>query len=180
MREYAATVRGLLRETTLEHVSSCWYVLTERGQAMEIRGIHNGHVTLTPLFRDEENRPMPAIYLSCEMAANDFSGATEPDEPMVAIEVASLRQFVADMRVLERDRHGTAMLTCMSRRELTLSVHIYDRAGHALLTAELGQWKSVGGGHWHSVALAFEIDPTSLPGMVRDFEDLLAFPRPER
>jgi hypothetical protein len=29
----------------------------------------------------------------------------------------------------------------------------------------------------HSVAISFEVDPTSLPGILSNFEELLAFPR---
>jgi hypothetical protein len=57
---------------------------------------------------------------------------------------------------------------------LQLSFQIYDRAGHVRLAAGLTDYQMDGD---HHVALSFELDPTALPGILDDFEDLLAFPR---
>ncbi len=151
--------------------------LARQDGVMVIRGNYSEYISLTPLFSAfaAGENSSPAIYLSGEIDSHGFRGATEPDEPMISIPVAALRQFVEDLRVLEQDRRGKATLMGRNPREFSLSIRIHDRAGHTLLAAELGVWM---GGYPHSVAVAFEIDPTSLPTILSDFEDLLAFPDP--
>jgi len=82
-----------------------------------------------------------------------------------------LARFVDDFRALERDRSGEAILEC---RELRLAFWVTDRAGHVHLQAALSEHQS---GGIHQVTVAFEVDPTSLPGTLADLEEMLAFPR---
>ncbi len=138
---------------------------------MEIRGSRDGYVRLIPLFVDLADAPVPMLCCSCAMAAHRFAGATEPDEPIVRIEMAQLRRFIEELGVLERNRRGEATLACP---QLRLSFRIYDRAGHVRLAAELTDYQLDGD---HHVALCFELDPTALPAILSDFEELLAFPR---
>src|SRR5260221_8309000 len=121
---------------------------------MEIRGSHGGYVLFTPLFVDLPGARVPMLSGSCSIAAHRFAGATEPDEPVVRIELARLRRFVDEVRVLERDRRGVATLV---GPYLELSLSVYDRAGHVLLAAALSDILPEGKYH---VALAFEVDPT--------------------
>ena len=137
---------------------------------MEIHGSRGGYVTLTPLFIDLPDAPTRQLYGSCAMAAHRFAGATEPGEPLVQLEMAHLHRFVEELRTLERDRRGAATLACS---HLRLSFQIYDRMGHVRLAAGLTDRQTDGD---HHVALSFELDPTALPGILGDFEDLLAFP----
>lgn len=138
---------------------------------MEICGRPDEYVRLTPLFGSSgSTATTPTIACSCEMVSHRFAGATEPDEPMVEIEVAELRRFVDELRRLERDRSGTATL---ASRQIRLSFQVYNRAGHVRLAAELTDHQPDGD---HHVALSFKLDPTALPGILSDFEELLAFP----
>jgi hypothetical protein len=137
---------------------------------MEIRGSRGGYVEPTPLFIDLPDAPSRQLYGSCAMAARRFAGATEPGEPVVQLEMAQLHRFVEELRTLERDRRGGATLACP---QLRLSFHIYDRAGHVRLAAGPTDYQMDGD---HHVALSFELGPTALPGILGDFEDLLAFP----
>ncbi len=138
---------------------------------MEIRGSRGGFVLFTPLFVDLPDAPVPLLYGSCSVAAQRFAGATEPDEPIVRIELARLRSFVDEVRVLERDRRGVATLL---GPYLELALSVYDRAGHVRLAAALSDSLPTGR---HHDALAFEGDPTALPHILTDLEDLLVFPR---
>jgi hypothetical protein len=127
---------------------------------MEIRGSRDGYVVLTPHFRGVTTGPEHTVYCSCEMAAHRFAGATEPGEPMVRSAMPALHRFVEDLRVLERDRRGTATLTTLPGSMLRPSFEIFDRAGHVSLAAELTNLQTYGE---HRVSLAFEVDPTALP-----------------
>lgn len=137
-----------------------------RNTPLEIRGMTGGHVVLAPLFGGVTQGADPTLYASCEMAAHRFAGATESDEPMVRIPALTLRRFVDELRALERDRRGTAALVS---DQLRLQFRVIDRAGHIRLAAELTDFQPDGE---HRVALAFQVDPTALPTILSDFEDL--------
>ena len=141
---------------------------------MEIRASWGEYVAITPIY--VPYLPRTSLYCSCAMAAGRFAGATEPDEPIVQIERSTLRQFLDDLRTLERDRRGEARLTSA---QLTLSVRVFDRAGHVSITAELTDYHRYGDrvSIKDHVSIIFELDPTTLPKLISDFEELLAFPR---
>jgi hypothetical protein len=134
---------------------------------VEIRASWGEYVVITPLFADLPDAPQAMLWCSCAVAADRFAGATETDEPIVQIELAKLRQFVEDLRTLERDRRGEATLTSVL---LTLTVRVYDRAGHVSVAADLSDYRC-------RVSIGFGLDPTMLPTLVNDFEELLAFPQ---
>jgi hypothetical protein len=68
---------------------------------------------------------------------------------------------------LERDRRGEATLTSV---QLTLSISVVDRAGHVSVAADLSDYQ-------RRVSIGFGLDPTMLPKVVSDVEELAAFPR---
>ena len=138
---------------------------------MKICGMKSEYVRVTPLFVYMTKDPPPTLECSCAMESHRFAGATYPDEPAVRIGREVLRRFVDDFRALERDRRGEAILEC---RELRLAFWVTDQAGHVHLQAALTEHQS---GGIHQVKVAFEVDPTSLPSILADLEELLAFPR---
>jgi hypothetical protein len=145
---------------------------------MEIRAGTHAYAVLTPLFT--EGGPMPAVYVRLELAANGFAGSMD----QLALEHAELERFLIDLEHLEREhlereRRGAATLTSMSPHEFDLAIRVYDRAGHAVLTSELMRHLYVAN-TWrdHRVALGFEVDPTDLPRILGDFQELLAFRHP--
>ena len=141
---------------------------------MEIRGYGDEFVQLIPRFVSLPKDSSSTIECSCAMASHRFAGATYPDEPVVCIGREALTRFVDDVRVLERDRCGEAILEC---RELRLTLWVTDRAGHVHLQATLTEHQS---GGIHQVTIAFEVDPSTVPGILSDVEGLLAFPDSER
>jgi hypothetical protein len=137
---------------------------------MEIRGYEDEFVELIIRFVSLPKDSSSTIECSCAMASHRFAGATYPDDPVVRIGREALTRFVDDFRLLERDRSGEAILEC---RELRLAFWVTDRAGHVHLQAALTEHQS---GGIHQVAIAFAVDPTALPGILADLEELLAFP----
>lgn len=141
---------------------------------MEIHGTHDEFVVLTLILGSFPDDPLPTIECSCAMASHRFAGATYPEDPVVRIGRDTLTHFVDDFRALERDRRGEATLEC---HELRLVFWVTDRAGHVHLQATLTEHQS---GGIHQVAIAFAVDPTALPGILADLEELLAFPDLDR
>jgi hypothetical protein len=88
----------------------------------------------------------------------------------------SLAQFVSELRRLESERAGAAMLVSISPGELTLEVGIVGRAGHVAVSGQVGR-------HLYMrdqlvwCALPFDLplsDPTELSALVAEFEALLS------
>jgi|SRR5690348_5407434 hypothetical protein len=106
------------------------------GRQIEIRGSHEGYVTLNPFWLDGDRwqRGVSAVDCSCEMAAHRFTGSTYPDDPCLSIRLDELQRFVNEMRTLEHDRGGKATL---ESSQLRLIFKMYDRPGHVRLTAAL-------------------------------------------
>lgn len=143
---------------------------------MEIRVDEDNWVLLAPFETSDSIEPSLAVRV--ELSGNGFTGRARE----VWFWLAKLRTFVDALERLERDRSGEAILTSMSPNEFTLSIRIADRAGHVVLGATL-QWPVYGvlpqGGPFdHCVLLGFAIDPTMLPGILRDFQELLAYRHP--
>ncbi len=138
---------------------------------MEIRGSHEGHVTLNPFWLDGDrwHTGVSAVDCSCEMAAHRFAGSTYPDDPGLSIRLDELQRFVSEMRTLERDRRGKATL---ESSQLRLIFEVYDRSGHVRLTAGRRDRQMEDD---HCVETVFEVYSTDLPKILSDFEDLLAF-----
>jgi hypothetical protein len=139
---------------------------------MEIRAGREKYVTLTPLFTEAGS--MPAVYVRLALAGNGFAGGNE----QLALEHSELKRFLVDLERLVRDRRGAATLTSMSADEFALTIGVHDRAGHVLLTSEFRRHVYVTTTTLeHHVAIGCEFDPTDLPRVLRDFQDLLAFRR---
>jgi len=143
---------------------------------MEIRVDEDNRVALTPFETSDYAEPSLAVRV--EIAGNGFTARARE----VWFWLAKPRGFVDALERLERDRSGEAMLTSMGPNEFILTIRIADRAGHVVLGATL-QWPVYGvlpqGGPFdQSVLLGFALDPTMLPRILRDFQELLAYRRP--
>jgi hypothetical protein len=98
-------------------------------------------------------------------SVGDFSGRN----PHVWIDAGVLRQFVDDLRVVERDRRGKAHLEAMSPNEFELTISVVDSAGHAAVSGSIGRIVYVGREHRTLVfKFNFSLDPASLPQLTRD------------
>jgi hypothetical protein len=104
--------------------------------------------------------------------AGDFAGRNG----RIHIAADSQRQFLHDLRVLERDRRGVARLTAMSPDEFEIAVQIVDSAGHAAVVGMIGRLAFAAAGHrYHRLVVNFEfgLDPTSLPRLVAEAMELV-------
>jgi hypothetical protein len=129
-------------------------------------------VTLTPRFT--EAGPMPAVYVRLALAGNGFAGGNE----QLALEHAELNRFLVDLERLVRDRRGAATLTRISPTSSPLPSASTTAPAMSLLTSEFRRHVYVTTTTLeHHVAIGFEFDPTDLPRVLRDFQDLLAFRR---
>ena len=100
-----------------------------------------------------------------------FGGTNEH----VWIAADDFQRFVAAVRILERDRRGSAQLGSMSPEDFELSIRVRDRAGHVTARGWVGR-ASYGSTRERvaaRVGFSFDIDPTHLPGIVAELESLV-------
>ncbi len=82
-------------------------------------------------------------------------------------------QFVADLEILEQRRSGRATLSSASPEELELTLSNLDHAGHMIITGQLGRHIYVrDSSHTLKMLFAFELEPTRLNSLIREFADL--------
>lgn len=121
----------------------------------------------------EVERSVPGIHTGGDVLVVvrvrllDFSGAVES---WVLRE--TWRDFLTQLRVLERDRAGEATLQSISPGELGLRIFGLDHAGHMGIRGELTSYYSAP--HQpEATSLTFgtiEFDPTVLPAFLRELE----------
>ena len=86
----------------------------------------------------------------------------------VWFEHGEFEAFLEDLRTLDRTRRGRAVLAADDPREFHLAFAAMDKPGHLQITGRLATNPARDG----AAALEFEfpLDPSALPGVLRDFE----------
>jgi hypothetical protein len=83
------------------------------------------------------------------------------------------KQFLADLRRLERTRQGSARLSSMSSEDLDLRIHSSDRVGHINISGYMGGLVFHDGEPQVArIPIGLTLDPTLLPEILKDFEAL--------
>lgn len=101
------------------------------------------------------------------VTSDSFSGQYDG----VWIARSDYQGFMAALRRLEADRHGSAELKSMSPNEFRLRIWTIDRWGHVALEGWLGKFHYCERQtFWQQVWFAFEFDAEYLRKTVRDFE----------
>jgi hypothetical protein len=121
----------------------------------------------------EVERGVPGVYAGGDVLVfvrarlREFSGAVD-----AWILREAWTDFLSQLRRLERDRTGAAILQSMSPDELRVRVFALDRAGHMAVEGELTSYYSASHGPGTTTLKfgAIEIDPTALPAFVRELE----------
>jgi hypothetical protein len=81
--------------------------------------------------------------------------------------------FMEDLRELERTRRGKAHVRAVAPAELELTVSATDRAGHMAAEGWVGREYAGRNGDFHDrVCFRIEIDPSTLPHIVRELEGI--------
>lgn len=111
-----------------------------------------------------------ALTLAVQLHAHGFSGRYGN----VGVFVVELHRFTLALEQLERQRTGAATLHSISPDAFVLTVTMADRAGHIRVTGSLRRYKRVVDDFTAlAVSVAFELDPSTLPAVVEQFQQLL-------
>jgi hypothetical protein len=137
-------------------------------------GTENEHLDLELLGRDGQPGIPPRrrdLQVKATLKLQEFGGSYsgvwlfEPD----------VVRFVDELQAIVESRRGTAKLDSMSPGELTLELRPTDPVGHFELSVRMSRHQWSGPTYWPTtVSGGFEVDPTCLPAILRDFEALLA------
>jgi hypothetical protein len=120
-------------------------------------------------FEERGDDRLPSRRLAIESQLGDFSGHYDH----VWVEQAQLERFVAEVKQLERTRRGSAALEAMSPEELLLRINVIDVTGRVAVTVQLRRQGYVGQKHQRfGVEGGFELEPSTLPALVRELSDL--------
>jgi len=99
-----------------------------------------------------------------------FSGSNDT----VWIEGFEWNRFMGDLRKLEQSRRGEAIITAMSPNDFQFRIFAADSAGHMIAEGWVGRdYYSVQSmAKEHHVSFGIEIDPSTLPMLIQQFETL--------
>jgi hypothetical protein len=114
----------------------------------------------------EISSPAPgskARRLSVGVGRGDFRGVLAE----VSLEPGELEAFVKELRDLEKSRQGQASLSAENSLEFKLVIASTDRSGHLEVSGNLARSDREASA---SIAFRFDIDPSALPQVLRDFE----------
>ncbi len=93
------------------------------------------------------------------------------------VEGGALAGFAQDLRRLDDKRRGSSgLLVSMSPDEFRMEIRSIDDAGHMAVFGHVAHhcYGGVGGSHLSKVAFGIPFCPSELPGLVREFERLVA------
>ena len=111
------------------------------------------------------------VRVAAMAAANAVGGPFAGSNDTVGIRYDQWADFLEGLRELERTRRGKAHLVAMSPAEFQLAIFATDRAGHMAAEGWVGREYAGRDGVFHDrVCFRIEIDPSTLPLIVRQFE----------
>ena len=92
----------------------------------------------------------------------------------VWFEAEKTAKFFHDLRILEADRSGVAILQSSHPDELRLEIRVTDRAGHVAAIGQLGHWQlgSTVGRLWCVIPFDIPFDPSDLPKLIVRFDQI--------
>ena len=133
-------------------------------------GTEPQHVDIDVLERTSVGAPNEGdVRVQVDIALGKFGGSYDS----VWLEGPKLDAFVEGLVQLERNRCGEALLSSTSPDEFTLKLRSRDSLGHIVVEVVLQRHQYSGPTYWATkVSGGFELDPTELPVIVRQFQEL--------
>ena len=118
---------------------------------------------------DAEDRSPRDLVFSIRAACGQFSGHAH----RVFIQRPDFERFLVELRDLESRRQGSARLAGMSEDEFRIKIRSTDALGHMAAEGVVGEVTPLKKEEFFSrIGFFLRIDPTALPEIVREFEDL--------
>jgi hypothetical protein len=128
-------------------------------------------------FVEAELVRYPSLAITIEVMSRGFSGRVYA----VWFRLSDTEDFLRQLVALERSRQGEGRLRCMSDESeyapLRFRIFSTDKLGHMAIEAEVLKTAYIGYQTRlvaNKVSVNFDIEPSSLPGILNDFRGLFA------
>jgi len=130
----------------------------------------NNFIDIAEIGRASSSMPNAGdVNVSVEVNLGEFRGFHKS----VWFEGPSLKNFIDDLTRFESQRRGEVALEACSPGEFKLIIRSRDVLGHIVVEISLCQYQYSGPTYWPTtIAGGFEVDPTHLPMILRDFKGL--------
>lgn len=110
----------------------------------------------------------PTTRLGFRIKTEEFEGSFDRN---IWIVNADIKETIEQMEKLEQTRYGKAILNSISPGEFHLQFRNIDAQGHLAVEFHISK-EPFRNSYGDKLRVEFEIDPTSLPGIILEFEKL--------
>jgi hypothetical protein len=133
-------------------------------------GSENELIELLEIERAPEGAPNAGdVRVSVRVKLQEFCGLYDA----VWLEEPALRRFLSEFAEVESKRRGSVSLESASPDEFRLTIRSRDGHGHFVAEVLLSRYQYSGPIYWRTtVSGGFEVDPTSLPSILKQFKSL--------
>ena len=118
---------------------------------------------------DSEENYYPSYRLRIKLATEEFQADINR---AIWISELDLEDFVGRLESLDNSRKGDEKLKSMSPDEFHLRFRNLDNLGHLAVELELRKVSKNDNSYSDLLRVEFEIDPTSLPQVIREMNEL--------
>ena len=115
---------------------------------------------------DSELHYYPSYKISIQLKTEEI---TAKFDRSIWVSEADVQNFIQQLEILDKSRNGKAKLSSMSPDEFDLIIENLDTLGHLSVCLSLKRESSINLDYKDSLRICFEIDPTSIPSIVRSF-----------
>jgi hypothetical protein len=139
----------------------------EKGESVELRSIDlQACISLTAWRVDDT-----LVKVAMAVQDGDFTGGNEP----VYFFRDAFAAFIEALEHFSRDHAGEARLESVNPGEAMLSIRPIDAARHVLAEAQVARGHYLRDHYyWDCISVAFELDPSQLPDIVRSLAAVIA------
>lgn len=120
-------------------------------------------------YADCEIERYPSVCVAITVQDGDFKGYNKD----VWIELDLLKDFIDNLKILEKTRRGSASMNSMSPEEFQIKIETYDLSGHMILNYKISQYAHLmPKTNIISLTGGFELDVSFFINIISDFTHL--------
>lgn len=117
-------------------------------------------------YVDCEIERYPSVCVAITVQNGDFRGCNKD----VWIELDLFKDFINNLKILEKTRSGSASINSMSPEEFQVTIGTYDLSGHMILSYKIAQYSHrMSKTNIISLTGAFELDVSFFNTIISDF-----------
>jgi hypothetical protein len=120
-------------------------------------------------YVDSEIERYPSVCVVITVQDGDFRGYNKD----VWIELDLLKNYIENLKILDKTRRGAASMNSMSPEEFQIKIETYDLSGHMILNYKISQYAHrMPNTNIISLTGAFELDVSLFTNIISEFGHL--------